>query len=116
MRPPLIYIVPFGRDTLRKLAFEGYGTMVKAVVDIERRIMTIGGEMHADGEQMLLENGSRQEDLWGINLYPDSMNEDWVVFDSMINIRPWQNNRTRSVEDPEIRESIRQFLHAFVLP
>ena len=104
------------RDFVRALASEGYGTMVKAVVDLKRHIVTLGGEMHADGEQMLLEDGSLQEDLWGFNLYPDRSDDSWIVFDSMINIRPWQGNRSRSIEDPQIQDSIRQFLHTFVLP
>lgn len=116
MKDICIFTAPMNRDLLRKLAFEGYGTMVKAVVDLKRQIVTLGGEMHADGEQMLLENGSQQEDLWGFNLYPDRTDDSWVVFDSMINIRPWQNNRSRNVEDPQIQEKIRFFLSTFVLP
>ena len=70
---------------------------IKAVVDINRGLLAVDSPMHYDCEQLLLENGSRQEDLWGINLYLDEDNiDDIVEFDSMINIRPAQGNRSRS--------------------
>lgn len=87
------------RAELQKIAQERFGDMVKAVVDCKRRIMALGGELHADAEQLLLEDGSQQEDLWGINLYPEKEGDDWVEFDSMINIRPQQKNRSRGVEN-----------------
>lgn len=97
---------PMVLDALRDIAREQFGDMVKAVVDVARRLMAIGGELHADGEALLLEEGSRQADLWGINLYPDRPADERVEFDSMINIRPSQGNRSRSVEDPAIRQLI----------
>src|SRR3989338_9704504 len=87
---------------LKKKAEERFGDMVKGVVDLEKGIMGIGGEMHADEEALLLENGSKQVDLWGINLYPDNKGDDFVEFDSMINIRPRQGNRSSGVEVGEI--------------
>ena len=90
----------------KKTAEETFGDMVKAVVDIEKGIMAIGGEMHYDEEQVLLQGGSKQEDLWGINLHVELTGGDFVQFDSMINIRPRQNNRSRGVEDKEIRKKI----------
>ena len=93
---------------------ERYGNMVKAVVDCKRTIMAIGAQMHADEEQMLLEDGSAQEDLWGINLYPEKFGEDFIEFDSMINLRPRQNNRTRSVDDPARKEVIRSTVSILV--
>jgi len=99
---------------LREIAGERFGDLVKAVVDIERRVMAIGGELHADEEQALLDQGSKQEDLWGINLYPDADGDGFLEFDSMINLRPSQGNRSRGVEDPEIRERIRALIVAFV--
>lgn len=94
------------KSELAELAKERFGDMVKAVVDVERGIMTIGGELHADEEMVLLEHGSRQQDLWGINLYHEKNGDDFIEFDSMINIRPSQNNRSRGVEDAETREKI----------
>lgn len=83
--------------------------MVKGVVDVRREILAIDAEMHADLEQMLLADGSNQDDLWGINLYPDGYDEEGIVeFDSMINVRPRQGNRSREVEDPAVREKIRE--------
>ncbi len=99
---------------LKKIAEERFGDMVKGVVDIEKGIMAIGGEMHADEEAVLLENGSSQANLWGINLYPDNSGEDFVEFDSMINIRPRQNNRSRSVEDENVRQQILEIVKKIV--
>ncbi len=95
------------KDELRKMAQTLFGNLVKAVVDCEKRILVIGGELHADEEQLLLEQGSKQQDLWGINLYPDVNGDDWIEFDSMINIRPSQANRSRGVESSEIQNCIR---------
>lgn len=83
-----------------------FGDLVKAVVDVERGVMAVGGELHSDEEALLLEDGSRQQHLWGINLYPEVTGEDWIEFDSLINIRPSQGNRSRSVDDAETRRMI----------
>lgn len=91
---------------LALIAKERFGDMVKAVVDCERKIMAVGGEFHADEEEILLQDGSRQNDLWGINLFPQKSEEEWLEFNSMINLRPSQSNRSRGVEDPLIREKI----------
>ncbi len=82
-----------------------FGDFVKGVVDVEKEIMAIGGELHADEERLLLEDGSRQENLWGINIYVENDKYD-IEFDSMINLRAWQNNKSRGVDDPEIQEKI----------
>jgi hypothetical protein len=83
-----------------------FGKLVKAVVDIEREIMVVDAEVHADEEQFLLEDGSRQENLWGINIHPDKTGEYFIEFDSMINLRPSWGNSSRSVENPLIRKKI----------
>lgn len=88
--------------------------MLKAVVDCEEKIMAVGGQLHADEEQMLLANGSKQQDLWGINLYIDDSTDNWIEFDSMINIRPAQGNRSRSIEDPELQKLIRNTISIIV--
>lgn len=90
------------------MAENRFGNMVKAVVDIQHRIMAIDAELHSDEEAILIEEGSRQIDLWGINIYPefDKNDIDFVEFDSMINLRPSQGNRSRGVDDPEIRKAI----------
>lgn len=102
------------RSTLSTLAKERFRDMVKAVVDIERNVMAVGGELHADEEQMLLEQGSKQENLWGINLYPDVTGADWLEFDSMINLRPSQGNRSRSVDNPEVQTRIRSVVSSLI--
>lgn len=82
------------------------GPMVKGAVDVKRGLLAIDADLHADLEQLLLENGSAQDDVWGINLWYEDEGEDLVEFDSMINIRPRQGNRSRDVENPEIRQQI----------
>lgn len=94
------------RDELTSIAEEQFGDMVKAVVDVRRRLMAIGGELHSDEEAQLIDDGSSQQDLWGINLYPREAGEEWIEFDSVINIRPSQGNRSRGVDDPVRRGSI----------
>lgn len=91
---------------LKRMAEERFGNMVKAVIDIEKKIMAVDAELHADEEALLLEKGSRQEDLWGINIYPEMLENERIEFDSMINLRPSQGNRTRGVDAPEIRQKI----------
>lgn len=94
-------------DELEEMAKNMYGELVKAVIDVEKRTMVVDAGLHVDEEQWLLETGSRQSDLWGINLYPDSFGEeDFVEFDSMINIRPAQGNRSRSVDDASTKALI----------
>jgi hypothetical protein len=92
---------------LQELAKNMYGNLVKGVVDLSQGALIVDAEMHADEEEYLLENGSKQADLWGINLYPDEFGTDeFVEFDSMINIRPRQQNMSRGVEDESIRQQI----------
>ena len=90
------------------MAKDQFGEMIKAAVDIQRGVIAIGGELHSDEEALLLEDGSEQEHVWGINLYPQKTGEDWIEFDSMINVRPSQDNRSRGVANPEIRKRIVQ--------
>ena len=89
------------------MAASMYGNLVKAVVDIERGILVVDSELHVDQEQFLLEQGSNQKDLWGINLYPQKYgSDDFIEFDSMINIRPRQQNMSRGIENEEIKKCI----------
>lgn len=100
---------------LAEMATGRFGDLVKAVVDVGSGVMVVDAEMHADEESMLLDLGSRQEDLWGINLYPDLHGTaDFIEFDSMINVRPRQGNRSRSVEDPAAREAITKVVERLV--
>jgi hypothetical protein len=105
---------PISLEELRRLAGEGFGDLVKAVVDVERRIMIVDAELHADQEAELLAGGSRQQDLWGMNFYPDLAEPDWLEFDSLINLRPSFGNRSRGVDDPETRERIASLVQELV--
>jgi hypothetical protein len=91
-----------------------FGDMVKYVVDIERRLAAVGGELHADAEQLLLERGSRQVDLWGANYYPGKGPDDCIEYTSLINIRPAQGNRTMLIADPSVRERVREVTFALI--
>ncbi|MFH0923927.1 MAG: DUF5674 family protein [Candidatus Falkowbacteria bacterium] len=92
---------------LKEMARKMFGDLVKAVVDVEKRIMAVDGELHADEEGMLLQNGSKQASLWGINIYPELYgSKDFIEFDSMINLRPSQANRSLGVENPETQKII----------
>jgi len=99
---------------LREMAKKMFGNLVKAVVDVEKEIMAIDGELHADEQALLLENDSRQQDIWGINIYPDKIGSDLVEFDSVINIRPSQQNRSRGVEDGETRKKILEIVNKLI--
>ena len=105
---------PIAMSELRDLARRRFGDMIKAVVDLRRRVMLLDAELHADQESELLAEGSSQSDLWGINLYPDLDGPDWLEFDSMINLRPSFGNRSRGVDDPATRDAIAGLVQALV--
>jgi len=107
-------LTPISLADLREMSAARFGDLVKAVVDLERRIMVVDAEMHSDEEAELLADGSRQQDLWGINLYPDLPEADWLEFDSMINLRPSLGNRSRSVDDLATRERISEIVRNLV--
>lgn len=97
---------PISLEDVRALARGRFGDMVKGVVDLHRGILLLDADMHADQEADLLADGSRQADLWGINLYPDMAGDDWLEFDSVINLRPSFGNRSRGVDDPVTQAAI----------
>ncbi len=106
---------PITLDELTSMSKGMFDGLVKAVVDVKKGIMVVDAELHVDEEQLLLENESSQEDLWGINLYPDRFNDDFIEYDSMINLRPSQDNRTRSIDDPAVRNRIVSIVNSLVL-
>ena len=112
--PTQIVSEPISRDDLRRIAEQQFGDFVKAVVDVQRRLMAIGAELHADEEAILLQEGSRQADLWGVNLYVDRFGDEFIEFDSMINVRPSQGNRSRDVEDPAAQRLIQDIVRSLV--
>lgn len=98
------------KDTAKHL----FGNLVKAVVDIEKEHMAIDAELHADEEALLLKNGSKQQNLWGINLYPELKGESFIEFDSMINLRPSIGNNSRGIDNPHIRKKISQIVQKLI--
>lgn len=99
---------------LQEMAKNMFDNLVKAVVDVEKSMMAVDAPMHSDEEAELMKSGSSQENLWGINLYPEKFDQDFIEFDSMINLKPNQNNRSRGVEDSKIRETITQIVQKLV--
>lgn len=99
---------------LKKMLSRMFGGLVKAVVDIKKEVMVVDGEMHADEEKYLLETGSKQDDLWGINLYPQESEKNFIEFDSVINLRPRLNNFSRGINDQKIRAKIIQIVKKLV--
>ncbi|KKP35443.1 MAG: hypothetical protein UR26_C0005G0057 [candidate division TM6 bacterium GW2011_GWF2_32_72] len=102
-------------DELKQMSKKMFGNLVKAVVDIDKEIMAIDAELHADQENFLLESGSLQKNLWGINLYPDLIgDENWIEFDSMINLRPSSGNLSRGINDKIIQDKIKTIVNKLV--
>lgn len=111
----ILVTTPITVDQLKQIAAGNFGDMVKAVVDVELRIMALGGGLHSDEEALLLQRGSEQLHLWGINIYPDRTRLEWIEFDSLINVRPRQNNRSRGVEDAVRRQLITDIVNTLIL-
>ena len=108
----VIFSEPFDKKILLEMQTHYFGDMVKGVVDVVGRKIALDAEMHADLETLLLQEGSQQKNLWGFNLYPEMKEDDFLEFDSLINIRPNQGNRSRGVEDPAIQQTIREIIGA----
>ncbi len=103
------------RDELNSLDSGYFDDMIKAVVDIEKEIIAVDAELHADLEGLLLDEGSVQADLWGINFITDEDEiDEFVEFDSLINIRPKQDNRSRYVEDESVRNRILEVVEKWI--
>jgi len=98
----LIIRNPASQEHIHEM-LEGLETYIKLAVDVQRNVVAGGGEYHADCEEVLLEDGSRQEDIWGADWYPEHRK---VEFGALINIRPDQGNRSIEIEDPKLRAKI----------
>ena len=97
------------------MAREQYGDIIKAVVDVNQKILGVGGELHIDIQSLLIEKESSQgNDTWGINLYLEKKGNDFVEFDSMINLKPLLGNKTRGVKNLEIQNRIREIVNKLV--
>ncbi len=96
------------------MAGKMFGNLVKGVVDIEQEIMAIDAELHVDLAEFLVEHGSQNNNIWGINIYPYSAGDDWLEFDSMINLKPNMGNRSRDIQDPIIKDKVTVIVKRFV--
>ena len=112
---PLIVRTPIPLSDIIDIAERRFGDMAKAAVDIGRGVMAVGGELHSDEEALLLEDGAIQVDIWGINIYPAEAGDAFIEFDSMINVRPSVNNRTRGVDDATIRDRILHVVNNLII-
>ena len=110
----LILDHPITRAVLKEYAANTFGDMVKCVADIDKSLLAIDADLHADLERLLLENGSQQTSLWGFNLYPDETGDDFIEYDSLINIRSWQGNPSRDILDKGVREIIASIVDKFI--
>ncbi len=99
---------------LNKIAEAGFGEMIKGVVDVERDLLALDAQLHSDLEGLLLQHGSKQNNLWGINLYPQASQEDFIEYDSAINLRPSVGNRSRGVDNEATRKRIVQVVANWV--
>ncbi len=102
-------------EVLRRLVADGFEDMVKYVVDVKRGVIAIGGELHADAEKVLIEDGSSQPDLWGANFHPSRPPEKRIVYTSLINIRPRAGNRGMELLDPDLRRRVRELSERLIL-
>lgn len=110
----VIISTPISAQRLSEMAAERFDDMVKGVVDISRKILALGAGLHSDEEAALIEQGSAQPDLWGINIYPEMPRSEWIEFDSIINIRPRMGNRSRGVEDAGTRQLITEIVDSLI--
>lgn len=106
---------PISLADAQELAKEIYGDMVKGVADIERGIIALGGEYHMDANNLLIEEGSKQPNLWGFNVYVDREGDEWIECHSLINIRPAAGNRGPLISDPALEKRVREVVEGLIL-
>jgi len=109
-----IIISPIAYEEFLTVAQSTFKDMAKAVVDVEKGIIALGGQLHADGEMELIKNGSKQDDLWGINIYVDMPKESRIEFNSLINIRPMIPNRSMNIQDETIKNKITEIVNKLI--
>ena len=101
-------------EELKKIAADTFGDIVKAVVDVDKGLIAFNAELHSDLEALLLDKGSSQSSLWGINFYPGLEGDDFIEFDSMINMRPSQGNMSRGVDNKTTKKKIIEIVNKWV--
>jgi hypothetical protein len=99
---------------MKQMAEGSFLDFVKAVVDIQKGIMAVGGELHADAEAILIQDGSAQQDLWGINIFLDKPQEQMIEFTSLINIRPREGNKSMEIQNDEVRNKIKRIIDKLI--
>ena len=110
----VIITEPVARAAAKEIAKEFYGDMVKGAVDVEREIIALGGKWHMDANIKLTEAGSKQNAVWGFNLYPEEDGEGRIEYVALINIRPALGNRDMYIEDAAIREKMRRIIDKLI--
>ena len=110
-----IYTKPISKSDARQFLGKPFSDMIKFVADIKLGKLALGGELHADAEALLLDDGSAQSDLWGANYYPDKALEDQIEYTAMINIRPSQGNASMEVLDEKVKVQIRKLIQSFIV-
>ena len=111
---PQVIRTPMTREEVLAAVRSGFGDMAKVVVDVRRKMLALGGSLHADGEALLLDDGSKQEDLWGANVYPDQPPERQLEYTALINIRPRQENRTMEIQDPTVQKAVAEIVRSLL--
>jgi hypothetical protein len=102
------------KEYLKKFLDNPFKEMVKFVVDIEKEIIALGGELHSDAEEILTKNGSDNRNLWGGNLYPLGEKNNRIEYTSLINIRPSQDNTSMGIQSQEIKTKVDQIIDKLI--
>ena len=103
------------KEQLKRLCKQWFEDMVKVVVDIDKEVVGIGGELHADAETLLIENGSHSQNIWGANFYPWHTPADRIEYTALINIRPNQNNPSMEILDNDIKIKVKEIIEKNIL-
>lgn len=96
------------------MARQGFGDMVKAVVDIKKEIIALGGEFHADGQELLVKKDSHPADTWGVNIYINKPKNKRIEFTALINIKPVLKHRSMRIQDAKLRAKIKRIIDNFI--
>ena len=100
---------------LKEVSKEFYNPIIKGVVDIEREIVAFGGEWHIDANMKLIEDGSKQKNIWGFNIDLDKSKGDWLEYNSLINIRPLAGNRQLDIQDQNLKERMKSIINSKII-